>query len=166
MIGVASLHGLACFPALTMMSFFPCRSAFEQDVEHGNTDGLGDCQSKQGLSLLSFLLYSAPPHTVPLVSVNSVPLFSRSTVSFFAGLTFSCPVCSTFTVISFSLFHPSVPYSSHPLLFSPRCFSGPLVNRVLCPFGQRLSSFLRKHSPNIQPHTGMVIHLWAHSRLI
>uniref|UniRef100_A0A672HRM6 Sema domain-containing protein n=1 Tax=Salarias fasciatus TaxID=181472 RepID=A0A672HRM6_SALFA len=23
----------------------PCRSAFEQDVEHGNTDGLGDCQT-------------------------------------------------------------------------------------------------------------------------
>uniref|UniRef100_A0A3Q4BE98 Sema domain-containing protein n=1 Tax=Mola mola TaxID=94237 RepID=A0A3Q4BE98_MOLML len=83
------------------------KSAFEQDVEHGNTDGLGDCQSKQGHSLLSFLLYSAPPHTVPLVSVNSVPLFSWSTVSFFAGLTFSCPVCSTFTVISFSVIRES-----------------------------------------------------------
>lgn len=23
------------------------RLAFEQDIEHGNTDGLGDCQSKQ-----------------------------------------------------------------------------------------------------------------------
>uniref|UniRef100_A0A8C7S8F2 Sema domain-containing protein n=1 Tax=Oncorhynchus mykiss TaxID=8022 RepID=A0A8C7S8F2_ONCMY len=27
------------------------KSAFEQDVEHGNTDGLGDCQSKQASSL-------------------------------------------------------------------------------------------------------------------
>uniref|UniRef100_A0A3P8PQW5 Sema domain-containing protein n=1 Tax=Astatotilapia calliptera TaxID=8154 RepID=A0A3P8PQW5_ASTCA len=30
------------------------KSAFEQDVEHGNTDGLGDCQSKQALFTLIF----------------------------------------------------------------------------------------------------------------
>lgn len=27
--------------------FLLFRLAFEQDIEHGNTDGLGDCQSKQ-----------------------------------------------------------------------------------------------------------------------
>uniref|UniRef100_A0A668ATG7 Semaphorin 6A n=1 Tax=Myripristis murdjan TaxID=586833 RepID=A0A668ATG7_9TELE len=40
----------------------PCRSAFEQDVEHGNTDGLGDCQSN--LTALSH--HHHHHHTLPL----------------------------------------------------------------------------------------------------
>uniref|UniRef100_A0A671UMP4 Semaphorin 6A n=1 Tax=Sparus aurata TaxID=8175 RepID=A0A671UMP4_SPAAU len=41
------------------------KSAFEQDVEHGNTDGLGDCQSKQALFTLIFppLFYTSPTNT-------------------------------------------------------------------------------------------------------
>lgn len=93
-------------------------------------------------SLLSFLLYSIPP-TIPLFSVKSVPLFSRPSVSFFAAVTFLCPVCSALTILSFSLFHPSVPFGSHPLVSFPRCSSGPPVNRVLCPLGQRLGAFLQ-----------------------
>lgn len=31
----------------TPLCLFLFRLAFEQDIEHGNTDGLGDCQSKQ-----------------------------------------------------------------------------------------------------------------------
>uniref|UniRef100_A0A8C4IC62 Sema domain-containing protein n=1 Tax=Dicentrarchus labrax TaxID=13489 RepID=A0A8C4IC62_DICLA len=71
----------------------PRRSVFEQDVEHGNTDGLGDCQSKQALFTLIFppLFYNPP--TIPLFSVNSVSLFSRPSVSFFAAVTFFSPVC-------------------------------------------------------------------------
>uniref|UniRef100_A0A674PFI1 Semaphorin 6A n=1 Tax=Takifugu rubripes TaxID=31033 RepID=A0A674PFI1_TAKRU len=36
------------------------KSAFEQDVEHGNTDGLGDCQSKHAF-FHSYLSFSTPP---------------------------------------------------------------------------------------------------------
>uniref|UniRef100_A0A671UQ15 Semaphorin 6A n=1 Tax=Sparus aurata TaxID=8175 RepID=A0A671UQ15_SPAAU len=84
----------------------PRRSAFEQDVEHGNTDGLGDCQSKQALFTLIFppLFYTSPTNTtaaatttttttIPLFSVNSVSLFSRPSASFFAAVTFFSPVC-------------------------------------------------------------------------
>uniref|UniRef100_A0A671UU08 Semaphorin 6A n=1 Tax=Sparus aurata TaxID=8175 RepID=A0A671UU08_SPAAU len=51
-----------------------CKSAFEQDVEHGNTDGLGDCQSKQALFTLIFppLFYTSPTNTTrkdPPISV-------------------------------------------------------------------------------------------------
>uniref|UniRef100_A0A8D3C3C2 Sema domain-containing protein n=1 Tax=Scophthalmus maximus TaxID=52904 RepID=A0A8D3C3C2_SCOMX len=45
------------------------KSAFEQDVEHGNTDGLGDCQSKQAFFTLIFLplfhTYPPPPPPPP-----------------------------------------------------------------------------------------------------
>uniref|UniRef100_A0A3B4Y9N0 Semaphorin 6A n=1 Tax=Seriola lalandi dorsalis TaxID=1841481 RepID=A0A3B4Y9N0_SERLL len=86
------------------------KSAFEQDVEHGNTDGLGDCQSKQALFTLIFPpLFHTPP-TIPLFSVNLVSLFSRPSVSFFAAVTSFSPVCSTLTILSFRLFHPSVPF--------------------------------------------------------
>uniref|UniRef100_A0A7N9ATB7 Sema domain-containing protein n=1 Tax=Mastacembelus armatus TaxID=205130 RepID=A0A7N9ATB7_9TELE len=56
-----------------------CRQvvAFEQDVEHGNTDGLGDCQSKQALFTLIFPLFFFTSHTIPLFTANSVS-FSRS----------------------------------------------------------------------------------------
>uniref|UniRef100_A0A7N6FHZ3 Sema domain-containing protein n=1 Tax=Anabas testudineus TaxID=64144 RepID=A0A7N6FHZ3_ANATE len=61
------------------------KSAFEQDVEHGNTDGLGDCQSKQAHFTPIFppLLYT--PRTSPLFSVNSFSLFSLLSIPFFAG---------------------------------------------------------------------------------
>ncbi|KAA8592717.1 hypothetical protein FQN60_018172 [Etheostoma spectabile] len=48
-------------------------------------------------------------------------------VSFFAAVTFFSPVCSALTILSFSLFHPSVPFNSHPLLSSPHCFSDTFV---------------------------------------
>uniref|UniRef100_A0A7N6BZG6 Sema domain-containing protein n=1 Tax=Anabas testudineus TaxID=64144 RepID=A0A7N6BZG6_ANATE len=50
------------------------KSAFEQDVEHGNTDGLGDCQSKQAHFTPIFppLLYT--PRTSPLFSAAEGPL--------------------------------------------------------------------------------------------
>uniref|UniRef100_A0A672HQQ0 Sema domain-containing protein n=1 Tax=Salarias fasciatus TaxID=181472 RepID=A0A672HQQ0_SALFA len=41
------------------------KSAFEQDVEHGNTDGLGDCQSKQAFFTLIFPLLFCTPHQHP-----------------------------------------------------------------------------------------------------
>uniref|UniRef100_A0A8C6NUJ3 Semaphorin 6A n=1 Tax=Nothobranchius furzeri TaxID=105023 RepID=A0A8C6NUJ3_NOTFU len=43
------------------------KSAFEQDVERGNTDGLGDCQSKQALFTLIFPPLLHPP-SPPLLS--------------------------------------------------------------------------------------------------
>uniref|UniRef100_A0AAQ5YA02 Sema domain-containing protein n=1 Tax=Amphiprion ocellaris TaxID=80972 RepID=A0AAQ5YA02_AMPOC len=52
-----------------------CRSAFEQDVEHGNTDGLGDCQSKQALFTLIFPpLFHTPTNTTPLAPVEALLL--------------------------------------------------------------------------------------------
>uniref|UniRef100_A0A7N5ZXR3 Sema domain-containing protein n=1 Tax=Anabas testudineus TaxID=64144 RepID=A0A7N5ZXR3_ANATE len=59
-------------------------ASFEQDVEHGNTDGLGDCQSKQAHFTPIFppLLYT--PRTSPLFSVNSFSLFSLLSIPFFA----------------------------------------------------------------------------------
>uniref|UniRef100_A0A669C1D6 Semaphorin 6A n=1 Tax=Oreochromis niloticus TaxID=8128 RepID=A0A669C1D6_ORENI len=65
------------------------KSAFEQDVEHGNTDGLGDCQSKQALFTLIFppslctptsTTNTTTPTTIPLFFVNSISLFSRLSV--------------------------------------------------------------------------------------
>uniref|UniRef100_A0A8C5BGQ5 Sema domain-containing protein n=1 Tax=Gadus morhua TaxID=8049 RepID=A0A8C5BGQ5_GADMO len=50
----------------------PSRSSFEQDVEHGNTDGLGDCQSKQ-----AFFAPSSPPPTLSL-SLSLSPSLSLS----------------------------------------------------------------------------------------
>uniref|UniRef100_A0A3Q1J4C6 Sema domain-containing protein n=1 Tax=Anabas testudineus TaxID=64144 RepID=A0A3Q1J4C6_ANATE len=69
------------------------KSAFEQDVEHGNTDGLGDCQSKQAHFTPIFppLLYT--PRTSPLFSVNSFSLFSLLSIPFFAAVTSFSPVC-------------------------------------------------------------------------
>uniref|UniRef100_A0A8C8IWM7 Sema domain-containing protein n=1 Tax=Oncorhynchus tshawytscha TaxID=74940 RepID=A0A8C8IWM7_ONCTS len=40
------------------------KSAFEQDVEHGNTDGLGDCQSKQASSLWTGLSHHHKQHKI------------------------------------------------------------------------------------------------------
>uniref|UniRef100_A0AAQ4RCV9 Sema domain-containing protein n=1 Tax=Gasterosteus aculeatus aculeatus TaxID=481459 RepID=A0AAQ4RCV9_GASAC len=48
------------------------KSAFEQDVEHGNTDGLGDCQSKQALFTR---IFPPPFYTIPLLPANRVSLF-------------------------------------------------------------------------------------------
>uniref|UniRef100_A0A8C6M2R9 Semaphorin 6A n=1 Tax=Nothobranchius furzeri TaxID=105023 RepID=A0A8C6M2R9_NOTFU len=82
-----NLHGL--FSAADHDVFVPCRSAFEQDVERGNTDGLGDCQSKQALFTLIFppLLHPpSPPLLSPFPSFSSVPLkpcFSLNSSSFF-----------------------------------------------------------------------------------
>lgn len=60
----------------------PRRSAFEQDVEHGNTDGLGDCQSKQAHFTPIFPPLFHTPHTSPLFSVNSGnPPFPSSLLS-------------------------------------------------------------------------------------
>lgn len=125
-----TLLALACFSPLTVMSLFPRRSAFEQDVEHGNTDGLGDCQSKQALHNRSSLhlvsFFSRLQFPTTLLSPFSIP-----------------PACSALTILSFSLVHPSVPFDSRTPLSVPCCLSGPLVNRVLCPVGQRLDAFLQ-----------------------
>lgn len=98
-------------------------------------------------SLLSFLLYSIPPlHTPSFLSSLLTQSPSSSLCPPFPSslLTpFSPPVCSALTILSFSLFHPSVPFGSHPLLSFSRCFSGPPVNRVLCPVGHRPGSFLQ-----------------------
>lgn len=50
----------------------PHRSAFEQDVEHGNTDGLGDCQSKRGPFTLIF-----PPQFPPCTITQSFSFLDR-----------------------------------------------------------------------------------------
>ena len=54
----------------------PCRSAFEQDVEHGNTDGLGDCQSKQALFTLIFPPLFHTPATILSPAPLSPPFLS------------------------------------------------------------------------------------------
>uniref|UniRef100_A0A668ALW8 Semaphorin 6A n=1 Tax=Myripristis murdjan TaxID=586833 RepID=A0A668ALW8_9TELE len=103
-------HGL--FSAADHDVSVPCRSAFEQDVEHGNTDGLGDCQSKQALFTPSFHLSSM---LFPLLFLSSLltrpPLFPQPSVSLLHCCHLFVPVCSTLTILSFSLFHPSVPFS-------------------------------------------------------
>lgn len=71
-------------------------------MEHGNTDGLGDCQSKQSLFTLIFPPPPPPTHTLPLLSVNSVPLF-------FLSPPFPSPLPSPFCA-------PSVPPSQSSLL--------------------------------------------------
>uniref|UniRef100_A0A665T5D2 Sema domain-containing protein n=1 Tax=Echeneis naucrates TaxID=173247 RepID=A0A665T5D2_ECHNA len=74
------------------------KSAFEQDVEHGNTDGLGDCQSKQGLFTLIFpaLFHAPPPPPLPPF-LSSLLTWSPSSLgpsdSFFAAVTSFSPVC-------------------------------------------------------------------------
>lgn len=90
------------FPSADHDVSVPRRSAFEQDVEHGNTDGLGDCQSKQSLFTLIFPPPPPHTHTLPLLSVNSVPLF-------FLSPPFPSPLPSPFCA-------PSVPPSQSSLL--------------------------------------------------
>uniref|UniRef100_A0A7N8XF26 Sema domain-containing protein n=1 Tax=Mastacembelus armatus TaxID=205130 RepID=A0A7N8XF26_9TELE len=65
------------------------KSAFEQDVEHGNTDGLGDCQSKQALFTLIFPLFFFTSHTIPLFTANSVSFSRPSSPSYAAATSFS-----------------------------------------------------------------------------
>uniref|UniRef100_A0A665TQ97 Sema domain-containing protein n=1 Tax=Echeneis naucrates TaxID=173247 RepID=A0A665TQ97_ECHNA len=52
------------------------KSAFEQDVEHGNTDGLGDCQSKQGLFTLIFPAAEGPLGRGRMVERKDPPMSS------------------------------------------------------------------------------------------
>lgn len=119
LLGVASPHSLALFSCADHDVCVPRRSAFEQDVERGNTDGLGDCQSKQAFFHSYLSSSTLPPPTTSLFSVDSVPLISGVTVSFFAAVTFLGPVCSTLTIHPFRLIHPSVPLGTHPPLSFP-----------------------------------------------
>lgn len=113
------MASLALFSCADHDVCVPRRSAFEQDVEHGNTDGLGDCQSKQ-----AFFTLICPSLVHPLLLVLSSPstrplsFFERPFPSF-AAVTFWCPVCSALTIHSFSLIHPSVPFGTHPPLSFP-----------------------------------------------
>lgn len=118
LLGVASVHGLACFPLLTMMSLFPADQPLSRTWSMVTQMAWETAKVSRPFSLLSFLLFSTPTTiaTIPLFTVNSVPLFSRPSISFFAAVTFLCPVCSSLTILSFSLFHPSVPFGSHPLV--------------------------------------------------
>lgn len=103
-LGVSSLRGLACFSTADHDVFVPRRSAFEQDVEHGNTDGLGDCQSKQTLFTLIFpLLFHTPPPPSPQPPL----LFSLLAPSSFSS---QLSVSSFSTITSFlsHLFLPSL----------------------------------------------------------
>lgn len=113
---LVTLLGVASFFTADRVLSVPCRLAFEQDVEHGNTDGLGDCQSKQGLFTLIFptpLLFSSPsPHH------HSFSLSTHFLLHLFLSRLFSR------TCLSLSLFHPSAPFSSCPLLSFSGCFCG------------------------------------------
>uniref|UniRef100_A0A7N9ATK1 Sema domain-containing protein n=1 Tax=Mastacembelus armatus TaxID=205130 RepID=A0A7N9ATK1_9TELE len=100
------------------------KSAFEQDVEHGNTDGLGDCQSKQALFTLIFPLFFFTSHTIPLFTANSVSFSRPSSPSYAAATSFSprpfCPHNPLFQKLTpICPFHYLLPLS----FFC--CFSGP-----------------------------------------
>lgn len=141
LLGVASPHSLALFSRADHDVCVPRRSAFEQDVERGNTDGLGDCQSKQ-----AFFTLICPPLLYPLL----LHLSSRSTrsPSFLERplpSSLLLPFCAPSVLPSQStLSGSSIHLSLSALILRcpfPRCFSGPLVNRPMCPVGQRLGLF-------------------------
>lgn len=101
-----------------MMSLFPADRPSSRTWSMVTQMAWETAKVSRAFSLLSSLLRAAsppPPYTIPPLPVNSVPLFPQPSVSFSAAVTFLCPVCSTLTILlSFSLFHPSVPLSSRP----------------------------------------------------
>lgn len=163
-LGVASLHGLACFPPLTMMSLFPADQPLSRTWSMGTQMAWETAKVSRPSSLLSFLLYPTPPTTTtitatPLFSVNSVSLFSRPCVFLLRCCHLVLPpsVPPSQSSLSASSIHLSL-FGSRPLLSSHRCLSGPPVNRVLCPLGQRLDRLFaigyEKHNTNIQRDPG------------
>uniref|UniRef100_A0A665THI9 Sema domain-containing protein n=1 Tax=Echeneis naucrates TaxID=173247 RepID=A0A665THI9_ECHNA len=69
------------------------KSAFEQDVEHGNTDGLGDCQSKQGLFTLIFpALFHGRDQLVPVTLLAIAVILAFAMGAIFSGIIVYC-VC-------------------------------------------------------------------------
>uniref|UniRef100_A0A8C7JFM3 Semaphorin 6A n=1 Tax=Oncorhynchus kisutch TaxID=8019 RepID=A0A8C7JFM3_ONCKI len=68
-------------------------SAFEQDVEHGNTDGLGDCQSKQASSLFIRESYQkGRDQLVPVTLLAIAVIMAFAMGAIFSGILVYC-VC-------------------------------------------------------------------------
>uniref|UniRef100_A0A8C8J0X8 Sema domain-containing protein n=1 Tax=Oncorhynchus tshawytscha TaxID=74940 RepID=A0A8C8J0X8_ONCTS len=69
------------------------KSAFEQDVEHGNTDGLGDCQSKQASSLFIRESYQkGRDQLVPVTLLAIAVIMAFAMGAIFSGILVYC-VC-------------------------------------------------------------------------
>lgn len=110
-----------------------CRWPFEQDVEQGNTDGLGDCQSKQG----PLPSHSSIPHrSLHSLFLPPVYLGSALTLSFSCRNTLNTRTCFTHTdthtslteafIVTYSLSYTK-PYRS---LFSVDCIH--LLHHFIC----------------------------------
>uniref|UniRef100_A0A4W5KB11 Semaphorin 6A n=1 Tax=Hucho hucho TaxID=62062 RepID=A0A4W5KB11_9TELE len=69
-------------------------SAFEQDVEHGNTDGLGDCQSKQASSLcvIRESYHKGRDQLVPVTLLAIAVILAFAMGAIFSGILVYC-VC-------------------------------------------------------------------------
>uniref|UniRef100_A0A4W5JVM9 Semaphorin 6A n=1 Tax=Hucho hucho TaxID=62062 RepID=A0A4W5JVM9_9TELE len=70
------------------------KSAFEQDVEHGNTDGLGDCQSKQASSLcvIRESYHKGRDQLVPVTLLAIAVILAFAMGAIFSGILVYC-VC-------------------------------------------------------------------------
>uniref|UniRef100_A0A673YQ49 Semaphorin 6A n=1 Tax=Salmo trutta TaxID=8032 RepID=A0A673YQ49_SALTR len=69
------------------------KSTFEQDVEHGNTDGLGDCQSKQASSLFIRESYQkGRDQLVPVTLLAIAVILAFAMGAIFSGILVYC-VC-------------------------------------------------------------------------
>lgn len=163
---VANLHGLACFPLLTVMSLFPADQPLSRTWSMVTQMAWETAKVSRLSSLLSFLLSSTPPPPTPrhhhhhLSSLlTCLPLLSC--------LCFLLSYCHLFLPRLFHphdpLFQPLPSICSFRLLSSsvlPPLFlwsSGPLVNRFWRPIGQKLGSLLKiatitqyKHSSDTQ----------------
>lgn len=155
-LGVSSLHGLACFPLLTMMSLFPADLPLSRTWSMVTQMAWETAKVSRPSSLLSFLFYSIPPPSSPpslLSSLLALPSFPpKLSISLFAAVTFfplpsvSSQQTSHFqrllSICLFQLLSSCVPFPAVSLV---SC----MVNRVLCPIMDKYwfasCKFLHKH---------------------
>lgn len=163
LLGVASPHSLALFSCADHDVCVSRRSAFEQDVERGNTDGLGDCQSKQ--AFLHSYLSSSTLHPLHLSSASTrSPLFS--------SVPFLLRCCHLFVP---RLFRPHNPlFQAHPSICPSRHSSSTVLSPAasLAPWsidrcvrsGKDWAfslKLLKGRTTSSQLHAGKVLDLWA-----
>lgn len=126
-----------------MMSLFPADRPLSRTWSMVTQMAWETAKVSRPTSLLSFLRFFLSPLLFLFSLLTCSPFSLRPPFSSSSPVTSSSPVCSALTILSFSFFHPSVPFGSHPPLSFSRWVSGPPVNRVLCPIEQRLDSFLK-----------------------
>lgn len=148
LLGVVSLHGLACFPLLTMVSLFPADRPLSRTWSMATQMAWETAKVSRPFSLLSFpRLFHSTPHSSLLCKL-SPPLFS--------AVRFLLRCCHLFCIPSVQPSQSSLSASSIHLSLSariifcpsPRCFSGPPGQQSVVSSWAKTGLLLTKHCEN------------------